>query len=161
MFVSCFSNYIVISFQNKPDTHWFGSRPLYIFTNPTSPYEEILSKTVSFPLQRSHSGKKKHTPTNTDTEIQKQHKRVKWGAQRPREWLLLLVACVRREYTLVHRIISFLNMLLDFFICFGFAVTKYKGQSWNPCSPPETCLFTSPVFSTQRYVVWNLVAQLP
>lgn len=96
MFVYCLTNYRGLFFQNKPDTHWFGSRPLYIFTNPTSPREgRFCPRWFRSECKEAVLEKKKKTSTNIDTEIQKRHKRVKRAAA-PRPWkpLKLLGACV-------------------------------------------------------------------
>lgn len=44
MFVVRLIIYFFFFFQNNPDAHRFGSRPLYIFTNPTSPHQRFCPR---------------------------------------------------------------------------------------------------------------------
>lgn len=124
MFVSCLSYYIVILFpQNKPDTHWFGSRPLYIFTNPTSPHERrFCPRRFNSDCKEAILGKNINKYWHWDTKTaQESEIRSSMSVKMAPAARCVCSAWMYTLYTLVHiqhvhnRVIYFLNMVLDFF----------------------------------------------
>lgn len=161
MFVVRLIIYFFFFFQNNPDAHRFGSRPLYIFTNPTSPHQRFCPR-------RFHSKCK-------EAILEIKHRQIltpryKNGTRELNEEQLFVhenvSCCLLRvvgmnlhtihtcTYTICPEMESFF-----FMVFFEFAETNCRGQSWEQRSPPEMCVLVQPAFSTSvtlSPVIWWL-----